>query len=131
MFKSPFGLVAALMILVAAMHRLALANHYYWAIWWYDIIMHFLGGFLTILILLWIDRWRGTALTGTFTQIFLWIMVVGLAWEIYELFFGLTFIDARGYRFDTVLDLIMNTIGASIAYFLFRTKGAPMNIGAP
>lgn len=112
--------MAALIIIVAAMHWFALANSYYWLIWWYDIMMHFLGGFLTILILLWIDRWRETTLVATFTQVFLWIMVVGLVWEIYELTFDLTFVDVRGYFPDTILDLIMNVIGAMTVYYLAR-----------
>ena len=123
MFKSPFKLMVALTVVVATMHWLALTNNYYWAIWWYDIMMHFLGGCLVALILLWLDRWQGTTLITTFVHAFLWIMVVGLAWEIYELSFGLTFVVANGYLSDTMLDLIMNTIGATTVYFIFQRKG--------
>ena len=115
--------MVALTVVVATMHWLALTNNYYWAIWWYDIMMHFLGGCLVALILLWLDRWRGTTLITIFVHAFLWIMVVGLAWEIYELSFGLTFVAANGYLFDTILDLIMNTIGATTVYFIFQRKG--------
>ena len=121
--------MAGLTIAVSVMHWLALVNDYYWAIWWYDIVMHFLGGCLIVSILFWIDRWRETNLATTFARIFLWIMAVGAAWEIYELYFGLTFIDARGYRFDTVLDLIMNVTGAAAAYFFTRTEKSPAAAG--
>ena len=89
-------------------------------------MMHFLGGVWVVLVLIWLNQLKAAAVVLTFKRVLTTIVVVGLAWEIYELLFNQTFIDAKGYGLDTVLDLIMNTVGATAVYFLYQTKDAPM-----
>ena len=126
MFKPPFQNMLVVLVIIFVLHLISLRNDYYWLIWWYDIMMHFLGGVWVVLVLIWLNQLKAAAVVLTFKRVLTTIVVVGLAWEIYELLFDQTFIDAKGYGLDTVLDLITNTVGATAAYFLYQTKGAPM-----
>ena len=47
------------------------------------------------------------------------VLIVGLGWELYELFFGMT--DIFEDRVDTIIDLIMDLIGGYFA-FLYGKK---------
>lgn len=115
-------LVTALlmMVVVLVLHTLALTFYFYWQLWWFDIVMHFLGGVVVGLAALWalygFHAQRGTV--GTARQTFLWMMlaivVVGVGWELFELRFNLY--ASMHYGSDTTLDLIMDAIGALLAY---------------
>src|SRR3989338_175095 len=126
MFKPPFQNMLVVLVIIFVLHLISLRNDYYWLILWYDIMMHFLGGVWVVLVLIWLNQLKAAAVVLTFKRVLTTIVVVGLAWEIYELLFNQTFIDAKGYGLDTVLDLIMNTVGATAVYFLYQTKDAPM-----
>ncbi len=109
-----------LFTLVAFLHLKALTYNYYWAIWWYDIMMHFLGGVLIFSALRWFDSWRNTSLARTIPRVLLVVMVVGLGWELYELYFGLTFVGDNIYLSDMIIDLVMNLVGALTAVNLYK-----------
>lgn len=94
----------------------------HWSLWWIDIILHFLGGFCVALFVLWfataksnLQNWsnRKILLTALFSAI-----LVGIVWEIYELYFGLTFLsDGMSYFADTSKDLTMDLVGGIFGFF--------------
>lgn len=112
-------------ILVLILHLLALKFHLYWATDWYDIGMHFLGGFLIGLIV--ISFIRRVSLGDEildrkllFFSVILTVLVIGLGWELWEIFVGFT--DVLSDKADTVLDLVMDFVGGSFAmvYYYFK-----------
>lgn len=113
-----------LMLVVAGLHFLALTFYFYWQLWWFDILMHFLGGVVVGLGALW--ALLGFSVRQGFIptpfQMFLAViaagLIVGLSWEIYELYFRL--FDAHYYAADTSLDVVMDLTGATVAYFYVR-----------
>lgn len=46
-------------------------------------------------------------------------VMVGLAWELFEYFAGITFNTVGDYPIDTVKDLIMDILGGYAAYLYF------------
>jgi len=79
--------------------------------------MHFLGGLWIALIALWFyksfagedaESGRGYLVALSTT------VVVGILWEVMEILAGLTLTQAN-YEVDTVVDLIMDVIGAVVA----------------
>ena len=93
--------------------------HLKWSIWWYDIPLHFLGGSLVAMsvVLLWHFLYLNTVhknaivLTAVFSA-----LTVGIVWEIYELYFGITSLsDGWYYYFDTIKDLVVDVCGAVLA----------------
>jgi len=79
-------------------------------------ILHFLGGFWvsTVVFLFW-NHYFSASTTGWLkivTIILVWTFLIGIAWEIFELYFEVTsFSDGLAYWRDTASDLSMDIIG--------------------
>jgi len=113
-------------IVVAVFHKIALSLELYWTVFWFDILMHFLGGALIALIALFFIYDKhffnfevknkfiifSIAVTST--------LIVGLSWELWELYVGFT--DIHLDKFDTILDLIMDFLGSLAVYFYSKDK---------
>ena len=116
-------------ILVSLLNKLALAWSLYWTTDWFDIIMHFLGGFLIAMIALLIIS-RLNLIAPKVAQNFILIvggaLFIGISWELFELFTGMTnvYLD----KLDTALDLVMDTIGAVSAFYYSKNKYLKNNI---
>lgn len=120
--KPLFKEIAVLSVLVAGLHIVALRLFLYWTTDWFDIPMHFLGGFLIGLILIFIFHTSGIiAVPVQSWRQFGWLIiagvfVVGLGWEVWELLVGFT--DVITDVADTLLDIVMDLLGggASLLY---------------
>ncbi len=115
MFRPTIRQIFALILLIAGLHFLGLERHYYWLLWWYDIVLHLLGGLWVGLVAIWLGRQLN--LTLGWSRLLLIILTVGVAWELYELWFGLTLTSKAGYLEDTGLDLVFDLLGAIGAGF--------------
>lgn len=105
-----FGLTLLLWFL----NYIAIINYYFWIIWWYDYMMHFLGGFIIGVIIIWTYyTWRDVKVS--LSTVLLWVIAIGVAWEIYEYMLGAVSVLQK-YEIDTTHDLIMDLIGGSVAY---------------
>ncbi len=115
-------------VVVAGLHYAALTFSLYWTTEWFDILMHFLGGaviglgssfvFFTsgyIPVTLQIRNSSLILLMMIFS-----VLVVGLAWEVWELFAGFTEIGTD--LADTILDIIMDTLGGIAAFYYVKGK---------
>lgn len=104
-------------LLIGVGQTVAIEYSLYWSLWWYDIVMHFLGGLWIALIALWAYKaFAGEdaeSNKGYLTALII-VVVVGILWEVMEILVGLTLTQAN-YEMDTVLDLIMDVVGAICA----------------
>jgi len=97
----------------------------YWTYRWLDIPVHIVAGAGVALATLWfltfferfltINRYK----TKILFAVLVVILFVGIIWELFELWGGITYLDDHGYRFDTIKDLVDDTIGAMIVYGFF------------
>lgn len=113
------------LIVVVTLHWAASLSDWYETIWWYDIVMHFLGGLWVFLFALWIIRTQyGIKLEKhcSFRNLLLFVLLVGISWEIYELIFGFDDLFREGYFLDMPLDLVMDMSGAVSGGFLFYLR---------
>ena len=88
-------------------------------------MMHFLGGLWVSLFTAWICASGKIAFLPTklsLGKILAVVIGVGIFWELYEIFFELTFISDPEYFGDTTLDLVMDTIGGTIGAIVSRKK---------
>ncbi len=110
---------------VFILHTVAMDHFFYWRFWWYDIMMHFTGGILIGGLILWgILRVRPNVSRGNlFLTLLIGTIIVGIGWEVMEYVGGITQGEA-GYVFDTVKDLIMDTLGGLVAWgiYTFTTR---------
>jgi len=120
--------LAILVFLIVALHAAAIFLHLYWTLWWYDIIVHFLGGLFTGLLVLWLRFFSGYFGAEAFPagqSVLLFALaatlVVGIGWEIFERIFGNTW-SVEGYYMDTTLDIIFDFIGGACAFVFFKRK---------
>ena len=108
-----YALIGILILasLLAFLQQVALAEYLYWRWWWFDILMHFLGGILVGGIGVVIANVLKTPVLPT---LLVTLVVIGIGWEVFEYAFGLY--DGGWDLVDTSIDLIMDTLGALLVY---------------
>ncbi|OGD69380.1 hypothetical protein A3I18_02375 [Candidatus Campbellbacteria bacterium RIFCSPLOWO2_02_FULL_35_11] len=116
-----------LVLFIAALNELAVNYFFYWRIWWFDILMHFLGGLWVGLSALWLyvfsDYFKNPRRDAEFIFVLSVssVAVVGIGWEVFEFLIESNY--SSGYIEDTILDLIMDLIGALVAgTIVFKTN---------
>ncbi len=109
-FKSWF----AILVSIAVLHFVGLKLYLYWTTDWFDILLHFLGGAWVALGAFWFffcSDFVRLDKKNKFLVIFGATLVVGILWEVFEYFFEITQMG-EVYSFDTMLDLVMDLVGA-------------------
>jgi hypothetical protein len=111
------------LLLITTLHWFGFLYDYYSDIWWYDIILHFLGGLWVFLFTLWFLFTQYIKKLLDYVSIrdlVFFVLIVGISWEIFELIMGFESISNKGYISDTLLDLIMDIIGATIGSLFYK-----------
>jgi hypothetical protein len=115
--KTPlFRYTLFLFSIIVVLDVLAEVFYFHWAYWWYDVMLHFLGGFLIgmVVLLVWsvccsLEEGHKLKVVGTG---FLVALLIGVLWEVFELYTGQTFLsDGIVYMRDTSSDLLMDVCG--------------------
>lgn len=121
MNKNLFIFLFALIILIAGLNEIALNFFLYWRVWWFDIMMHFLGGLWIGLTTLWIYLSSGYIKNINKEKFFILflsisaVLIIGIGWEVFEYLIDAHIGMKQGYWSDTIQDLVMDTLGAIIA----------------
>ncbi len=122
------GHIALLSILFAGMHAVALKFSLYWTTDWLDLVMHLFGGFLGTLIVVYVLQKVGISPRTLPRKMFLLAFVVisvfavGVVWELWEIFVGFTDPFDKTNQIDTIIDLVMDIIGALIAFVYYDKR---------
>ena len=112
LFKHTF----ILLFFISAMYLIGIVLHLNWTYWWYDVILHFLSGVSVGMatIIVWhygFNFSKSDKIQMIKIAVFA-ALVIGILWEIFELYMGLTFIsDGINYVRDTASDIIMDISG--------------------
>ena len=118
------------LLATAILNYLAISLYLYWTVWWFDILVHILGGISATLFISWLllSFFHKDGLRGESTLFFLTLLGVfslGVIWEIFEYSSGITFASAN-YKIGTMKDLSMNLVGGFFActylHFWFLPK---------
>lgn len=114
--------ITLLSLLIALLQFCATRNFWYWEYWWFDIVMHFLGGLFVVGSYLWLVRFEAPRIIAKhiplFLSAFVVVLVIGVAWELFE--YGTGMYNAVNYTLDTTLDLFTDGAGMLFAYFIFK-----------
>lgn len=122
--------ITFLIIAIFGVNLLAMQFYWYGMLWWFDMPMHFIGGFWTGLVVLFIYKFKKTTVNDIEHPRKLLVisvigtLLIGVGWELFE--FGLqhfTLIElARPV--DSLSDLCFDLAGGIIAftYFIFSYK---------
>ena len=107
---------------VALLHWIGSDLFFYWTLWWYDVVTHFLGGAWVALATLWVLEmpFLGSVRPRfSMLSVILVTLIVGATWEVYEVFLRFSNVHAAGYVADTLYDLAMDTLGASVVAWVY------------
>lgn len=119
-----------LLALIGVLHNIVgIHISAYTDIWWWDILLHYLGGIWVALSGFWYFYYSGiiknhprTTVDFLITTI-VPVLIIGGAWEIFEYVAGITFIlPGEHYEFDTIGDFFVDTAGALTVYVYYRLK---------
>jgi len=130
--KKPLLLeILFVVVLIAVLHQMALSLFLYWTTSWFDIMMHTLGGFWLGILFIFILFTSGyfpfpnKPKLMVLVVVLSLVLVVGLGWELWEIFVGFT--NVLRDQVDTALDLVMDLIGGNLALlyskkYLWKTE---------
>jgi hypothetical protein len=111
-----------LLLLINFLHISAINNYLYWVYWWFDIMMHFLGGLWVGVTFLWayilVFRGDGSNQKKFFWMSFGVILLTIISWEVFELFIQNNISD-RNFFADTSSDMLLGMVGGAVAYRYF------------
>ena len=130
----PFWVLAFFAAVLFAVNLFFDQVHLYFFVWWLDIPMHFLSGFLIGLVSLAIVSQK-TAFFRThrsnasvFAVTIIFTLAVGVCWEIYGYKIGHFAPFYGGVAIDTAKDLVSDVLGGIAASFFFLGKGYNRNV---
>ncbi len=117
----------AAFVVVGLLHIAAEFFYFYWTVFWFDIMMHFLGGIAVALATLWavvrlnfLKNYGNPILTTFFTTLTA-VLVVSFFWEVLEHLTG-TAKALEGYVFDTTMDTSAALLGAALTSSLVSRR---------
>src|SRR3989339_607345 len=97
---------------------LAITFYWYFSIWYFDMIMHFLGGFWIGLLYFYIFPAENKSFYLIF-KILLFTLFIGISWEVFEILFN-NIIALNPFDFsDTLSDIFFDLAGGGVAIFYF------------
>jgi hypothetical protein len=120
-----FYITVVLIVAIAIANGIALASGLYWRWSWFDIPMHFFGGFWLGLFAAWLGHFSGM-IAAPVRAWPIWVLTIstalglGLIWEGYEIAIGATYLSSP-YLADTLFDLVMDTLGGVAAWGIVKT----------
>lgn len=131
MLKKPIFIEAfVLLFLTGALNQIASMYNLYWTLYEFDSVVHFFGGATLSAFFIWLYFFSGffepqnKSLKNFLLVSLFGAMFVATSWEIYELLLGETLIQKSAYPYDTMMDFIMDFLGAlTICFYSFlRTQ---------
>lgn len=95
--------------------------HWYFSVWYFDMPMHFWGGFSVGLMVVWLFLKRNIVFS---VKSILWLLflvfVVGFLWEIFEVIFNNMIAGTSFDLLDTISDLFFDLLGGICAFLFFK-----------
>jgi len=113
--------IVFLMFFMFLMDFLAKSFFWYFTLWYFDIFMHFLGGLWVGLFFIYVFS-RKNASFDSIKKIILYVLLIGVLWEFFEIFAN-QYIGRNPFDiWDTLADLFFDLLGAFVATFYFSKK---------
>lgn len=104
-----------LFVLFAVSQFIFTPMYLYYEIWWLDIPMHILGGLGVAMLAFSSLKYQNKEIS--FAKIILFVMIIGVLWEIYEYLMHIISLKDWNGILDTIKDLFDDFLGASLVYF--------------
>lgn len=118
MSKQIVVFVALSLLVVFLYFFLGIQRAFFWSVWWWDVLLHFLGG-------VWVAALFSTVVRGTKIPFSLFpcvalALLVGGAWEAMEYFGDFPPPVFMSYSLDTAKDLVLDMLGGGFGFLILR-----------
>ncbi|PIP87149.1 hypothetical protein COW81_01880 [Candidatus Campbellbacteria bacterium CG22_combo_CG10-13_8_21_14_all_36_13] len=113
------------------LHQFALIYYWYWLYWWFDILTHFIGGFVLASLFAYVYIFgvhKNIDRVNVFILIFLLTLFLGLVWELFEVVIKSTGVFEPDYTIDTFSDLVVDLAGGMFFYLIYSSFFKPKEI---
>jgi hypothetical protein len=125
-WKEPFFTASFFLVVLLILNTIATKLSLFSPYKWIDIPLHVLGGFCVGLFAIGLFKFFFKEETYLKSKQFLYIVImvlfVGVAWEVVEAYFKVSILFGGNFWFDTVKDLLMDTLGGILSYICFHPK---------
>ena len=104
----------------------ALAQKFYWyySIWWFDMLMHFLGGLWLGLVFIYFFLPKNITIS-LILKILAFVFLAGIGWEAFEFYF-INYVAQNSFNIlDTISDVLFDLIGGISAVLYFSKRIMP------
>jgi hypothetical protein len=110
--------IVSLILFIFILILITLKLHWFFTIWWFDMPVHFLGGFWVGLVFIWFLK-PGDLSFSTVAKIILGFLLIGLSWEIFEILVDKAIAQNPFNVLDTLSDICFGLAGTlfSVLYF--------------
>lgn len=120
--KKLFFRIAFLIFFVFLINALAIKFYWYYSIRWFDMPMHFLGGFWVGLALLWFFNVKYIDKNYIY-KVILGVLFVGLCWEVFEFFVNNLYFARYPFDIvDTIQDIFFDLFGGFLSLIYFKNR---------
>ncbi|MEZ6209171.1 MAG: hypothetical protein R3B64_01175 [Candidatus Paceibacterota bacterium] len=114
-------------IFILVINILAMKGSLYFVFWWFDMPMHFLGGFWIglITVLIFYKKFSKLGLTDNKKSIFVYLLSVifiGLLWEFYEYFLEIFIKFDFANIVDSISDMLFDIAGSILLLIGLKNK---------
>lgn len=113
--------VVSLILFIFVLNLIAMKFYWYFSIWWFDMPMHLLGGLWLGLVFIWFLRLKDLSFS-TIVKIILGVLLIGIAWEVFEIIVNKTIIQNPFNTLDTISDVCFDLAGAFISILYFAKR---------
>lgn len=120
--KRLFKTLANSIILLFLLNYFAVKFYWYYSIWYFDMPMHFLGGFSTGLVVIWLLSFFNSSFILTSKLIFkiiFGVLLIGILWEVFEILVNNITVQNSFNILDTTSDIFFDLAGGLFAIFYF------------
>ena len=113
--------LVSLIFFIFLVNYLAMQFYWYSSIWYFDMPMHFLGGFWLGLAIIWFFKIQYISFR-LILKIILGVLLIGIFWEFFEILVNNYTIQNSFNTLDTVSDILFDISGGffAVLYFLKR-----------
>ena len=121
--KKLFKRLAILIFLIFIINFFA--NKFYWysSVWYFDMLMHFLGGFWVGLAFL-LFLFKENLSFFLILKIILGVLVIGFLWEVFEILVNNTIAQNPFNVLDTASDIFFDLSGGLFAMFYYLKRSS-------
>lgn len=112
-------LFVAIALIFACTHWIAIEAYLYWHYWWFDILMHFWGGFLIAFGVVSLTTFRRITIKPTYPVVFVIALMAVCTWELFEWNVGL--MDPALHWQDALEDMFLGLLGSMLGLALLKS----------